>query len=112
MKSYSNYEGTVPTGVRTVREGRLTLIYWDYSTEEREIDGETVTQLVCETVSVKDADYGRIVSAIIRDRYTADDVEAILSNGNDTEEHSAELKAFQEWRAKAKEVAAYASGTR
>jgi len=32
-------------------------------------------------------------------------VEAILANGTDTEAHAAEFAEFQQWRAKAKEVA-------
>lgn len=105
MKSFSDYTGSVPEGVQVVKEGRLTRIFFDFSKEEKEIDGETVTQLAFETVDVLDATYGKIISAIVRDRYSADDTEAIIANGSDTEAHAAELAEFQTWRAKAKEVA-------
>lgn len=49
--------------------------------------------------------YSGLVSAIIRSRYSADNVEAIVLNGTDTEEHSAEYEALQAWRNHAKEVA-------
>lgn len=49
--------------------------------------------------------YGRIVSAIVRDKYSEDDVEAIILNGTDTAEHKAEYEALQEWRKTAKEIA-------
>lgn len=50
-------------------------------------------------------DYGAIVNALIRDRYTQSQVEAIVLNGSDTEEHTAEFTALQEWRKQAKEIA-------
>ena len=53
----------------------------------------------------KGAGYGDIVTAIIRSRYTADQVEAIVLNGADTPEHEAELEALQQWRTEAKRIA-------
>lgn len=52
-------------------------------------------------------DYGKMVAAIIRSKYTADDVEAILSNhaAGENEEQLAEFLAFQAWRTAAKEAA-------
>lgn len=50
-------------------------------------------------------DYGTIVTAVIRDRYTQSQVEAIVLNGSDTEEHAAEFTALQDWRKYAKEIA-------
>lgn len=49
-------------------------------------------------------DYGSIVSAIIREEYSQDRVEAILAN-NAIEAESEEMQAFQAWRVYAKEVA-------
>jgi len=59
-----------------------------------------------------DDDYGPIVTAIIRSRYTADDVEAILSNyaAEKTDEHVTEFNGFQSWRSVAKEAAREAIG--
>lgn len=106
MKCYFDYKGTVPSGVEVVREGKITRIYFDFATEQKQFDeGEPVTVLTAENVDVNAIDYGSIVSAIVRDRYPQDRVEAILANGTDTEAHAAEFAAFQQWRTKAKEVA-------
>lgn len=51
------------------------------------------------------ADYPTIVTAIIRTKYTEDDVEAILLNGIDTPEHKAEYDTLQAWRKTAKQIA-------
>lgn len=53
-------------------------------------------------------DYGTLVSAIIRERYSADAVEAITSNYIVTprsEEDKAEMREFQAWRTEAKTIA-------
>lgn len=52
---------------------------------------------------------GAIISGIVRSRYSADDVEAILSNVLNSpfnEGRLAEYKSLQEWRVKAKDYAA------
>lgn len=49
-------------------------------------------------------DYGSIVSAIVREKYSQDRVEAILAN-NAIEAESEEMEEFQAWRVHAKEVA-------
>ena len=106
MKCYFDYNGTVPSGVEVVREGKITRIYFDFATEQKQIDGEEpVTVLTAENVDVVGISRSESVSAIVRDRYPQDRVEAILANGSDTEAHAAEMAAFQQWRAKAKEVA-------
>jgi hypothetical protein len=52
-------------------------------------------------------DYGKMVAAIVRSKYTADDVEAILSNyaAEHNREHETEFNTFQEWRVVAKTAA-------
>ena len=108
MKVYADYDGNVPEGVVVVREGATTRIYFDYETETRERTEyeEEHTLLVCENVDIVGAiEYGAIVAAIVRDKYSSDQVEAILANGSDTEAHADELAAFQAWRTKAKTIA-------
>lgn len=108
MKVYADYNGEVPSGVVVEREGAITRIFFDYGTESREEteQEEARTLLVCENVDITGpVEYGAIVTAIVRDKYPQDRVEAILANGSDTPEHAAELEAFQEWRAKAKRIA-------
>ena len=60
-----------------------------------------------ETIRINRSEYNYagIVSAVVRSHYSSDNVEAIVLNGSDTEEHAAEYAALQEWRAHAKEVA-------
>lgn len=106
MKVYADYNGEVPAGVVVLREGAITRINFDYGTETKEMDGETVEVLVFENVDITGAiEYDAIVTAIVRDKYSQNRVEAILANGSDTPEHEAELVAFQAWRAKAKTIA-------
>ena len=52
-------------------------------------------------------DYGRLVSFLIREKYSADDVEAIQQNyiESKTNEHKAEFTALREWRVQAKAMA-------
>lgn len=67
---------------------------------------QTITHVfLCETVEVESLDYATIVRAIVRSHYSADEVEAILSNGTDTKEHADEMTAFQSWRKEAKALA-------
>lgn len=56
---------------------------------------------------LSEEDYGKIVSAIVRFKYSADDVEAIQLNylESKTTEHKNEFAKLKEWRAKAKAVA-------
>lgn len=82
------------------------------SFDEREIqvpsseEGESVTMYEYESVRVKKgADYGDIVSAIVREHYSQSQVEAIILNGEDTIEHAEELQQLMVWRKHAKEVA-------
>lgn len=51
-------------------------------------------------------DYPMLVSSLVRERYSEDDVEAIINNYlADPEGHKADFDELQAWRVKAKEVA-------
>jgi hypothetical protein len=51
-------------------------------------------------------DYPMLVSSLVRERYSEDDVEAIMNNYlADPEGHKADFDELQAWRVKAKEVA-------
>lgn len=107
MKAYRNYSGGDVPELEVLREGKITRINFDFSVEERTDEGETTQQLVFENVDIEGAvEYGKIVSAIVRDKYSQDKVEAVLANGEDTPEHKTELKDFKDWRKTAKQVAA------
>lgn len=105
------------------REGDLVRVYFDFKREKvYGMDGkevETPIQHSCQNVDVRgNHSYGAFVGAIVNDKYSADDVQALqfnyeLAKDEDSlisdekrEEYLAEYKAFQDWRAHAKEVAA------
>ena len=84
-----------------------TLVNYNVEEVQRQItEGETTTEWQADTVEVHNpVTYPSLVSALIRTRYTADQVEAIMLNGGDTHEHKAELEALQQWRTEAKQIA-------
>ena len=59
----------------------------------------------CERIELNAIDYPSVVSSIVRCKYSQSDIEAIVLNGSDTEEHAAEYQALQAWRAEAKRIA-------
>ena len=53
-----------------------------------------------------EGDYGKMVTAIVRSKYSADDVEAILNNyAADKDRYQQEFDTLQDWRNAAKEAA-------
>lgn len=84
-----------------------TLVNYNITEVQRQItEGETITEWQSDTVEVHNpVTYATIVSALIRTRYTEDAVEAIMLNGTDTPEHTAELQSLQQWRTEAKRIA-------
>lgn len=118
MKCIESVVSVPENGVRVIREGRLTRIFFDF----REIPGDPeaepqVNALECECVDVEEADYGKVVAAIVNGRYSADDVQALLANRTEAldpdsalekekrDEYLREYRQFQAWRIHAKEVA-------
>lgn len=125
MKAYGAKPDGVQEGIAILREGTLRRVYFDIRRREREQDesaGDTMrtdpeNDWEMDYVDVADLAYGTVVSAIVNDRYSADDVQAILANHTEAkddssvmdaekrEEYLAEYAEFQAWRKKAKEVA-------
>ena len=119
MIEHMNYNGTVPSGVKVVREGALLRIRFDFEKVDHEAteDREAYTELVCQLIDTKETAYGGIVSAIIKDKYNEDSYQAIQSNyelakdedselaPEKREEYIGEYNAFQAWRKHAKEIA-------
>ncbi len=124
MTSYNQFKRVPDNGIITQREGEILRVWFDIKEAEmpKESDqpeGMTITepQYVCQNVDVKGGSYGDIVSAIINDRYSADEVQALQANymeakdaGSDISdekryEYLEEFETFQQWRKKAKEVA-------
>lgn len=108
--------------VMVEREGSLLRVYFDFNKEVvKDFDGNVVEEPVqysCQNVDIRgEHGYGSIVGAIVNDRYSNDDVQAIQFNyelakddeSNITkekrEEYISEYNEFQEYRAHAKEVA-------
>ena len=86
------------------------IFYTSVNFDITEVDGG----YECETVTMKTEtplsanDYGEIVSKIIRNRYSSDDVEAILCNYNSetpTASAKREMQIFQDWRETSKRTA-------
>lgn len=107
-------------GIEIVREGEVTRVYFDFEDMENTIamgDDAPVTEEIT-TAEVVDvvglAGYGQIASAIINDRYTNDQMQAVIANwlnasaiDDETKrsEYIAEYDAMQQWRKHAKEIA-------
>lgn len=123
MKSINEFTSVPESGIIAVEEGALTRVYFDimpYQAVDDEEGGtaECASQYICENIDVNGRTYSAIVSAIVNDRYTADDVQAINANlieaqdadselsDEKRDEYMAEYAAFQAWRKKAKAVAA------
>lgn len=61
--------------------------------------------MACERIELEAIDYPSVVSAIVRCEYSQSDIEAIVLNGSDTDEHASEYAALQAWRTEAKRIA-------
>ena len=79
-------------------------LYEHASDDEMAHDNEP-TMMQCERIELNAIDYPSVVSAIVRCRYSQSDIEAIVLNGSDTEEHASEYASLQAWRAEAKRIA-------
>jgi len=104
-------------GVMVVKEGTTTRLFFDFQKKVSEEEGGADDLYYCESVDVQGTGYGDIVSAIVNDRYSADDIQAIVSNhimaidaNSDVteekrEEYLREEQSFREWRKHSKEIA-------
>lgn len=121
MKTYSDFNGSLPESVQVTVEGGLIRLFFDFVKEEVQAEGEkTHEQVVCENVNATGRTYEMLVSAIVTDRYSADTREAIFANYEEAKDDASELTAgkraeylkeyadFQAWRKHAKEVASEA----
>lgn len=120
MKTYMSRKAHPEQGIEIVREGEVTRVYFDFEDRENTIamgDDTPVTEEIT-TAEVVDvvglAGYGQIASAIINDRYTNDQMQAVIANwlnlsaiDDETKrsEYIAEYDAMQQWRKHAKDVA-------
>ena len=84
---------------------RFGIEKYEHSDADEMAHDNEPTMMACERIELEAIDYPSVVSSIVRCKYSQSDIEAIVLNGSDTEEHAAEYAALQEWRAHAKEVA-------
>lgn len=84
---------------------RFDIQKYEHTKRDGEEQGNDPLLMQCEHIERESYDYPTLVSDIVRCRYSQADIEAIVLNGTDTEEHAAEYQALQEWRNHAKEVA-------
>lgn len=126
MVSYNEFAEVPESGIICFKEGMMIRVYFDIEPYEPVVSendpghmhAESIAdQYVCENVDVEGRTYSDIVSAIVNDRYSADDVQALQANfieAKDAEsqltedkraEYLIEYSDFQAWRKKAKEVA-------
>lgn len=122
MKVFMNIDVAPSDNIMTEKEGNLLRLYFDFQKEEvHDMDGNidnSVSQYSCQNVDIRgDHGYGSIVNAIMNDKYTPDQVQAIMFNhelAKDEEsditeekrtEYLVEYQALQQYRAHAKEIA-------
>lgn len=126
MISYNDFAVVPDNGIICREEATLLRVYFDikpYTPVISENEPDTMReaprpdQYVCENVDVEGRTYADIVSAIVNDRYTADDVQALQANYIESkdsnssldpdkrDEYLTEYANFQAWRKRAKEVA-------
>lgn len=124
MNCNGQFENVSENSVIAFTEGSLLRIFFGFKECEKPQDEEgneaedAPTMYDCINVDTEAPHtYGSIVAAIVNDKYSADDVQALFANRADAldpdsgltdekrEEYLAEYAGFQSWRAKAKEVA-------
>lgn len=117
MKANYQMEELPKNGVQVTVEGALLRLLFDFSQAEPREGEETSDTYNCESVDVSGRSYGDIVSAIVNDHYSADDVQAIMANyaealdsssditAEKRAEYLAEYEGYQAWRKHAKEIA-------
>lgn len=126
MISYNEFAVVPESGIICREEGTILRVYFDIKphvpvVSEDEPESHQVIEAaplyVCENVDVEGRTYSDVVSAIVNDRYSADDVQALQANyieakdpdseleDEKREEYLTEYSDFQSWRKHAKEIA-------
>ena len=84
---------------------RFGIQKYEHSADDEMPHENEPLMMACERIELEAIDYPSVVSSIVRCKYSQSDIEAIVLNGSDTEEHAAEYAAMQAWRAEAKRIA-------
>ena len=121
MKAIEHIPAIPSDGVVIRPEGGVVRIFFDIARIEDGISGddEKMPEDLCTCINIDvavPASYGSVVAAVVSDRFSSDDVQALVANytaslGDDDlppgkqEEYQSEWMGYQEWRKKAKEIA-------
>lgn len=84
---------------------RFGIELYEHAADDDMAHDNEPTMMACERIELEAIDYPSVVSAIVRCKYSQSDIEAIVLNGSDTEEHASEYAALQAWRTEAKRIA-------
>ena len=84
---------------------RFGIELYEHAADDEMAHDNEPTMMACERIELESIDYPSVVATIVRCKYSQSDIEAIVLNGSDTEEHAAEYAALQAWRAEAKRIA-------
>ena len=84
---------------------RFGIQKYEHSAADEMVHDNDPLMMACERIELEAIDYPSVVAAIVRCKYSQSDIEAIVLNGIDTEEHTSEYAALQSWRAEAKRIA-------
>lgn len=126
MKTLEQIQEIPESGILLRAEGAVLRVFFNISKakpmatgEDGEESGEPEDLCECYNVDVNAPfNYGNIIAAIVNDKYSSDDVQALQANYIDAmdeksktasdkrEEYISEWNDFQSWRATAKEIAA------
>lgn len=118
MKNYGTYTTEQLPEIEIVRSGNIYQIMFNFEDvehiDEEGIESDSQKHYMCDLIEVATLDYASIVSAIIREKYSQDDVEAILSNyqlckdgeaGEKCQDYNQRYTDYQNYRVTAKTVA-------
>lgn len=124
MKCNYEFQAIPESGIIAYPEGDIIRIFFDItpaqpvsSESESGEDADENQTYDCNQVDVYGRSYGDIVSAIVSDKYSNDEVQAIIANYTEAmdeesdlpdekrEEYLTEYSEFQQWRKHAKAVA-------
>lgn len=112
MKNYGIYTDDLPQ-LEVVHSGGIYQIMFNFEHVEHD-ESDDQKHYMCDMIEVPTLDYATIISAIIRGRYSQDDVEAIISNyqlckdneaGDKSDEYMQSYTVYQNYRTAAKHVA-------
>ena len=127
MKCNYQFPSIPQSGIIAYPEGEILRVFYDITPAQtapaesedgsNDEDADIPQTYDCNQVDVYGRTYGDIVSAIVNDKYSNDDVQAIIANYTEVmdeesevdedkrEEYLEEYSTYQQWRKHAKEIA-------